>query len=238
MLNIYITSTIHKEGKTFLSAGLATTMQSLGYNTNVYKPIQTSGIEMNGFMQSPDLTYIKTLDPYIGTRFTYLFKDACEPLIASENENRYIDTNLILNDYKKINENSDCTIIDGEGEILTPIAPSVQNADLIKKLKCPVIFTVTPREDAVENALCAIYAALDKKINVRGVVINNINPDCPKELLTSITRIVEEYSGVNILGLLPAVNRVDAPEEIITNMLNGVDIEGIFGVKIEKLGFN
>lgn len=238
MLNIYVTSTIHNEGKTFLSAGLAVTMQSLGYNTNVYKPIQTAGLEINGFMQSPDLTYIKTLDPYIGTHFTYLFKSENEPLIAAENENKFIDTDLILNDYKKINETSDCTIVDGEGGILAPVAPAIQNADLIKKMKCPVVFAVTPDKNSVNNTLCSIYSALDKKLKIRGVIINNIKNDCPKELLTSITRIIEEYSGVNILGLLPAVSKIDAPEEIINNMLNGVDIEGVFGVKIEKLGFN
>ena len=238
MLNVYVTSTIHNEGKTFLTAGLAVTMQSLGYNTNVYKPVQTAGIEMNGFMQSPDLTYIKTLDPYIGTHFTYLFKNDTEPLIAAEKENKYIDLDLILSDYKKINEKSDCTIVDGEGGILTPVAAAEQNVDLIKKIKCPVVFAVTPDKNAINNTLCSIYAALDKKVKIRGVIINNIKEDCPKELLTSITRVIEEYSGVNILGLLPAVKRVDAPEEIINNMLNGVDIEGIFGVKIEKLGFN
>ena len=45
MLNLYITSSNRKEGKTFLTAGLAATMQSLGYSTAVYKPIQTGGIE-------------------------------------------------------------------------------------------------------------------------------------------------------------------------------------------------
>ena len=74
MLSLYITSANRKEGKTFLTAGLAATMQSLGYSTCVYKPIQTAGIEINGFMQSPDLTYVKTVDPYIDTHFSYLFK--------------------------------------------------------------------------------------------------------------------------------------------------------------------
>ena len=61
MLNLYITSTEKRQGKTFLTAGIAATMQSLGYTTSVYKPIQTSGKEINGFMQSPDLTFIKTI---------------------------------------------------------------------------------------------------------------------------------------------------------------------------------
>lgn len=237
MLNIYVTSTIHNEGKTFLTAGLATTMQSLGYATNVYKPVQTAGIDINGFMQSKDLTYIKSLDPYINTFFTYLFKEDAEPLIASENENNYIDIDLINNDYKKILENSDCTIIDGEGTLHSPLAPSVQNTDLIKKLQLPVLFTVTPTKDTASIALSSLYTALEKGLTVQGVVINNIKPDCPKELLTSITRIIEEYSGVNILGLLPAVSDTNSPNELITSVLNGIDIESIFGVKIEKLEF-
>ena len=83
MLKLYISSGNKKDGKTFLTAGLAATMQSLGYSTAVYKPIQTSGIEINGFMQSPDLTFVKSIDPYINTYFTYLFKTNSEPLIAS-----------------------------------------------------------------------------------------------------------------------------------------------------------
>ena len=81
MLNLYITSANKKEGKTLLTAGISATMQSLGYTTSVYKPIQTCGKELNGFMQSPDLTLIKTIDPYISTHFTYLFKSSTEPLI-------------------------------------------------------------------------------------------------------------------------------------------------------------
>ena len=112
MLSLYIASTGAKAGKTFISAGLAATMQSLDYATCVYKPIQTAGIEINGFMQSPDLTYIKTIDPYIETYFTYLFKSDCEPLIAAEKEHEKIDIDLINHEYKNIIQKYDCSIID------------------------------------------------------------------------------------------------------------------------------
>ena len=114
MLNLYVTSANRKEGKTFLTAGLAATMQSLGYSTCVYKPIQTAGIEINGFMQSPDLTYVKTVDPYIDTHFSYLFKSEHEPLIASELENEPIDVELINSEFQRISAVSDCTILDGD----------------------------------------------------------------------------------------------------------------------------
>lgn len=235
MLNLYITSSNRREGKTFLTAGLAATMQSLGYVTCVYKPIQTNGIEHNGFMQSPDLTYVKTVDPYIKTHFSYLYKSDMEPLIASELENEPIDIELIQREYLRITSTSDCTIIDGDSGLLSPIAPCVQTVDLVRKLQTPVVFVVTPREDSINDTLLSIYTAQEKGLEIRGVVINNIKEDCPKNLLNAIPRVIEEYTNVKILGLISHVGGKLSPEDLITSILNGVDVESIFNVKIEKL---
>ena len=235
MLNLYVTSGNKNDGKTFISAGLAATMQSLGYSTSVYKPIQTSGIEINGFTQSPDLTYIKSIDPYINTYFTYLFKSNSEPLIAAENENEYIDLELIYNEYLRITTSSECVILDGDCGLLSPIAPSMQNVDMIRRLQVPVLFTITPRENSINDTLLSIYTAQEKGLEIRGVVINNIYEGCPKEMLTAITRVIEEYSNVKILGLLTNLGDKVKPEDLITGVLNGIDIESVFKVKIEKL---
>ena len=237
MLNLYITSSQRKSGKTFVTAGLAATMQSLGYSTCVYKPIQTAGIERSGFTQSPDLTFIKTIDPYINTGFTYLFKTDSEPLIASEAENVQIDSELLNNEYKKISSAYDCTIVDGDNGILSPISANYTNADLIRRMNIPALIITTPDENAVNSTLMTINCAIQNKINVRGVIINNINQDCNKTLLTSISRVIEEYTNVKILGLVENLGNKITPEELITAMLNGIDIESVFDVKIEKLDF-
>ena len=237
MINLYVTSPNRNDGKTFLTTGLAATMQSLGYVTSVYKPIQTGGIEINGFMQSPDLTFVKSIDPYINTHFSYLFKSKAVPLIAAENDNEFIDVEHIYNEYQKIIRTSDCTILDGDGGLMSPISSSYQVTDLIKRLQIPVLFVVKPKEESINDALLSIYTAQEKGVEVRGVVINNIADDCPKEMLTAITRVIEEYSNVKILGLIPNMGVKARPEELITGVLNGVDIESVFKVKIEKLEF-
>lgn len=237
MMNLYLTSANRSEGKTFLTAGLAATMQSLGYSSAVYKPIQTAGIEINGFMQSPDLTFVKSMDPYINTYFSYLFKTKAEPLIAAEAENEFIDIDYIQNEYQKIIITNDCTIVDGDGGILSPIAVSCQTSDMLKKMQTPVLFVVQPREDSINDTLLSIYTAQEKGVEVRGVVINNIMEDCPKKMLTAITRVVEEYSNISVLGLMPHLGVRVRPEDLITSVLNGIDIESVFKVKIEKLEF-
>lgn len=238
MLNLYITSSEKQQGKTFLTAGIAATMQSLGYSTSVYKPIQTSGKELNGFMQSPDLTFIKTIDPYINSHFSYLYKDSTEPMIASEADNETIDIDYINNEYKRITSVSECTILDGDSGILSPIAPQTLTADMIRRLNIPILIVTKPNINAVNNTLMTIASAVAKEIDIRGVVINDIPKDCPKELLTSIPRIIEEFTNVKVLGLVSHLHNKFTPEDLITSVLNGIDIESIFNVKIEKLDMN
>lgn len=238
MLNLYITSSKRKEGKTFLTAGIAATMQSLGYSTCVYKPIQTAGIECNGFMQSPDLTYVKSIDPYIDTHFSYLFKSDSEPLIASELENEPINIELINSEYNRILSIKECVLLDGNSGMLSPIAPRIQTTDLIKRLQIPILFVVTPREDSINDTLLSIYAAQENGLKIRGVVINDIKAETPKGLINAIPRIIEEYTNIKILGLIPHINNKFFPEDLITHILNGIDIESIFDVKIEKLDCN
>ena len=181
------------------------------------------------------MTYIKTIDPYIDTHFSYLFKSDLEPLIAAEIENEPIDIELINSEYTRITSVSDCTILDGDYGIMSPLAPGVQTADLIKKLQIPLLFVVTPRDDSINDTLLSIYTAQEKGLDIRGVVINNIQEDCPKNLLSAIPRVIEEYTNVKILGLVPHLERNFTPEDLITSILNGIDIESVFNVKIEKL---
>lgn len=238
MLNLYISSPQNNDGKTFVTAGLAATMQSLGYRTAVYKPFQTGGIEIKGFMQSPDLTNIKTIDPYIETHFSYLFKGKGDPLSVSETENKEIDIDFIFKDAKKFALASDCVLLDGEGGILTPIAPGLQNIDLINKLQVPILFIVSPSENAINNILLSVYAAQENGAIVNGVVINNIDDKKDNKSLTALIRIIEEYTDVKVLGMLPNMGNKVEPEDLITGILNGIDIESVFNVKISKLELN
>lgn len=235
MLNLYITSSNRKDGKTFLTAGIAATMQSLGYTTNVYKPIQTACNEVAGFLQAQDLAYVNSIDPYVKTYFSYLFKSKTEPLLASEIENEPIDVDAINFEYKRLTNSGDCTIVDGDCGILSPLAPSIQVADMIKRLQVPLLFVVSPKEDSINDTLLSIYTAQEKGLEIRGVVVNNIKENCTKQLLTAIPRVIEEYTNVKILGLIPHLKDYFLPEDLITAIINGIDIESLFKVKIEKL---
>ena len=237
MLNIFITGSDIDVGKTFITAGLAATMQSLGYSTCVYKPIQTGTIEKNGFAQSPDLAFVKNIDPYIKTYSSYLLKKTSMPLVAAEAENVIIDKNSIKKDYETIIKEHDCTIVESTGGIMTPIAPNLLISDVIKTLELPVLIVIKPDSSTVNQTLLTINHALSKGIKVRGVIINNFPENTTDIDIKSIPRLIEEYSDAKILGVIKNFRNVKNinPSELITNILNGIDIESVFDVKIAKL---
>lgn len=237
MLNIFVTGTDSNVGKTFITAGIAATMQSLGYSTCVYKPVETGAIKKNGFGQSRDLVFVKNIDPYIQIHSTYLLKEQAPPIISAEAENIIIDKNFIKKDYDLISNEQDCTILEGTGGIMTPLAPNFLISDLIKTLDLPAVIIARPDSGMINQTLLTINHALSKGIKVRGVIINHF-PEAARSInIKSAPRLIEEYSDVKILGIVKSFNNADriSPSELITNILNGVDIESVFDVNIAKL---
>lgn len=237
MLNIFITGTDINVGKTFITAGLAATMQSLGYSTCVFKPVQTGSIEKSGFAQSPDLAFVKNMDPYVKTHSSYLLRQSATPVIAAEQENIMIDKNFIKKDFEAITKEHDCTIVESTGGIMTPLAPDFIMSDLIKMLNLPLVIVIKPYNGVVNQTLLAINHAISKGIEIRGIIINNFPQSITDIDIKTIPRLVEEYSDAKILGIVrnfPNVKKIN-PNDLITDILNGIDIESVFDVKIAKL---
>lgn len=237
MLNIFVTGSDINVGKTFITAGLAATMQSLGYSTCVYKPVQTGSLGKNGFMQSPDLAFIKNIDPYVKTFSSYLLKEPVTPVIAAEDENIIIDKNFIKRDYDVITKEHDCTIVESTGGVMTPLGQNLLISDVIKTLDLPVVIIIKPDPGTVNQTLLTINHIVSKGIKVRGVIINNFPENTNNLDIKSAPRLIEEYSDAKILGIVKNfydIKKID-PNDLITNILNGIDIESVFDVKIAKL---
>ena len=66
-MNLYIVSEKQGSGKTFITAGIAATMQSLGYSVGYYKPVQTGAYKQNNFLNSQDVIFVKKIEK-IGVR--------------------------------------------------------------------------------------------------------------------------------------------------------------------------
>ncbi|MFR1671887.1 MAG: dethiobiotin synthase [Candidatus Gastranaerophilaceae bacterium] len=237
MLELFVTGAEKNSGKILVTAGLAATMQSLGYSTGVYKPVETSAVIKNGYIQSPDLAFVKFCDPYIKTYFTYLLKSKSSPLLSAAAEKTLIDKNKILQDYQSLTDLNECMIIDGNNGLATPYGKNFLEKDMVQSLDVPLLFVISPYTSSINNVIMSINQAESSGIKLRGVIINDY-PENPQDMdIKLLPKMIEEYSSAKVMGILPSLKnfRMINPNDIITNILSGVDIEGIFQIRIAKL---
>lgn len=237
MLKVFISGLEKQTGKTIVTAGLAATMQSLSYSTAVYKPIQTNAETLHGFKTSPDLIVIKKFDPNISTDSTYVLKSPAPPFISSYEDNVKIDVNNIYNDFLASDKNSDCLIVEGANSIAAPIAEHFTEINLVKALNIPLVLVINPKMISIERAITGINYIQSYKCRFLGVILNKYDENSENLEEKYYPQILKEFVPVKILGVIPDYDKIPSfsPELLISDVLNHVNIEEIFGLKIAKL---
>ncbi len=236
-MQLFVTGTDTDVGKTVVTAGLAAVMQSLGYKSGVYKPFQSGAEEKNGFLISPDLSYVKKLDFYIETLCTYLLKAPTAPYIAAELENVNINLSAVAREYQSLKQTCDVVLVEGAGGLLVPVTKDALMIDAAKMLDLPLLIVARPNLGTINHTLLTINQAKIAGLDIAGVVINRYPQDTDDIAIKTAPRLIEEYTDVSILGIIPDIADFDnvKPGALINVFVNSVDIEKIFRIKIPKL---
>lgn len=237
MLSIFISGLVRQSGKTLLTAGLAGTMQSLCYSTSVYKPIQTGAITLNNNLVSQDLQAVKNIDANIKTSSLYNFQSQLTPLVAAYEGDSKIDITSIYNGFQTNIQMTECHIVEGANSIFSPIDERRTEADIVKTLGLPLLLVVNPKISSIGEVISGINFIRSNKVNLLGVVVNDYDENSENLEEKYFPQLIKEYSNVEILGNLPHYEdmRDLTPDTLIADVLNQVDIERIFGLKIAKL---
>lgn len=236
-MQLFVTGTDTDVGKTVVTAGLAAVMQSLGYKSGVYKPFQSGAEVKNGFLISPDLSYVKKLDFYIETLCTYLLKAPTAPYIAAELDNVNINLSAVAREYQSLKQTCDVVLVEGAGGLLVPVTKDALMIDAAKMLDLPLLIVARPNLGTINHTLLTINQAKIAGLDIAGVVINRYPQDTDDIAIKTAPRLIEEYTDVSILGIIPDIADFDnvKPGALINVFVNSVDIEKIFRIKIPKL---
>lgn len=237
MLDVFITSS--GSGKTIVSAGIAATLQSLGYATSVYAPVHLNGVEKDGFLEAPDLQYIKKMDSNIKTYYSYLLQNNIDPIVSATKQRIKIIPNTLFEDFQEIKGRFECLLTLGTNGISTPIAENFNETDMIKLFGLPVIFAVSPCNTKLDDILIMVNNAYNQRIKVSGIVFY----DCPlkteDENIKNLPKLIQKYAETRVVGAYPKIENFNnlTPEDLISYTLSGVNLESVFGVKLAKLSF-
>lgn len=233
MLSIFISGLKKQSGKTIVAAGLAGTLQSLSYATSYYKPIQTGSNLLNN-----DEEFIKKFDSNIKTYTSFKFSDPSSPLISAYEEGvKKIEKSKILTDYRNNAQLTECRIVEGSNSISSPIDTKLTEIGIVSSLGLPVILVLNPITSKVEDAISGINYIYSNKVKLIGVIINEYNENSSNLEHKYFPQLIKEYTSAHILGTLPHYEDFENLNAglLISDTLNRLNIEEIFGIKIAKL---
>lgn len=237
MLNVFISGLVKQSGKTLITAGLAGTMQSLGYSTSVYKPIQTGSVVENSTPIFQDLKAVNNFDINVKTSGTYAFKSSLTPLVSAYEDESKIEITEIYKGFQESIQKTECHIVEGSNSIFSPVDEKRTEADIVNLLGLPLVLVVNPKISSLGEVISAINYVMNKQVRLLGIIVNDIDINSENLEEKYFPQLVKEYTNVNILGLIPHYENIKEllPETVIADILNRVEIEKIFSLKIAKL---
>lgn len=122
---------------------------------------------------------------------------------------------------------------------MTPLNKGIFSIHIPIMLKLPILFIVNPAENTINNYLNEINTAKSANAKILGVIINKFpvyseNPD-----IKAFPALIEEYTDVKVIGLVRNFKEKSVQSNILFNeILNGIDLEDVFQIKIPKLNKN
>lgn len=169
-------------GKTIIAARLARAFRRAGLKVGVFKPVETGAIEKDdGSLIGRDGELLRRaagLDRELTGRISpYLFRAPISPHRAALEEGRAIDLALIRESFESIRADSQITIVEGAGGVMTPLDQERFIGSLPKALDIPTLLVCHPFLGSISQTLMSIDALGSLGADLIGFMVNQFKDD-------------------------------------------------------------
>lgn len=158
-MQVFVTGTDTGIGKTFVTAGLAAVMQSLGYKAGVYKPFQSGAEEKNGFLISPDLSYVKKIGFFMLIHFARICSMHRPHHMCSARTGCYNNLGTVSREFLTLKQSCETVLVEGAGGLMVPVTKDALMGRCCQKLDIPILIVARPDLGTINHTLLTINQA-------------------------------------------------------------------------------
>ena len=202
---IFITATGTDVGKTFVSALLVKKLKDIGINCGYYKPVLSGAEWIHGELVPGDCAYVKhvaNLDGLPKEYLSYMFEHALSPHLAAKIENTQIKLDKIQKDFENLKTKYEYIVVEGAGGIVCPMdldgGKSFLIKDIIKGLQLDILIVAPAKLGSINSAVLTVEYAKNNGINVKGIILNNYNPD--DIMQQDNKKQIEKLTGIPVIA--------------------------------------
>lgn len=202
---IFITGTDTGVGKTWIGAGIATSLRTMGIDVGVMKPAETGCRAVGSRLVPADATALARaaqVKDSIDIINPYRFKAPLAPLVAAELEGVSINIRKIKSSFNTLRRKHDFLIVEGAGGIMVPLTPKYAYIDLAELLHLPVLVVARPSLGTINHTVLTVSALRARNITVVGIVINDSLGKRKGPAEKTNPAVIEHMTGLNIIEMV------------------------------------
>ncbi|UOB77854.1 ATP-dependent dethiobiotin synthetase BioD [Bacillus sp. ZJS3] len=214
MSGFFITATDTEVGKTVVAGALAGVFRELGYNIGVYKPLQSGHVASNPEGDAARLKVLSGVSTKEDEICPYSIEEALAPRLAMKRAGRTVTLKDIIHHYNERLKEFNSLLVEGAGGLAVPYTEDALVIDFAKELQLPLIVVARPTLGTVNHTVLTIAYAKAHGLTVAGVILSGCK-ECETERVQENKEMIEELSGVPVLGLLPFFEGEFTKEEVL-----------------------
>jgi len=220
--SFFITGTDTDVGKTYVTAGIVAALKKQGKDVGIMKPF-AAGTPQNTGYKSEDVQILskaaKVNDPEKLVN-PYFFLIPASPFTAAKNFGIKIDIKMVLSCFKQLSSLHEILLVEGIGGAMTPILQNYFVTNLIKDMNLETIIVTSSKIGTVNHTLMTCKMCQYYKINIRGIIINNLNLNGYS--MDVLTRDLEELTKIEVIGSIPYFEKFNL-EQLSKTIINEFD---------------
>ncbi len=202
---IFITGTDTGVGKTYVAAGIASSLVRSGISVGVMTPAETGCCRRKGRLMPDDALRLKkaaeTADS-LALVNPYRFKHPLAPSLAAELEGKTINPRVIMTAYNELSCRHDFMIVEGAGGIMVPLRKDYTYLDLASALRLPVVIVARPGLGTINHTLLTISALQHRKLSVMAVIVNCAHNTRMGVAERTSPSVIEALSGIPVWDVI------------------------------------
>ena len=193
MNHCYVTGTDTGIGKTLVSTALLHALRHRGLRAVGMKPVASGCVDSGDGPRNEDaLALLAASDPrpdYADLN-PYALPQPLAPEIAAREAGVEVGLERIVAAFGRLQASADAVVVEGVGGWAAPLATTLDQADVVRALRLPVILVVGMRLGCLNHARLTARAILDDGCELAGWIANHVDPEMERqdenfELLTA-----------------------------------------------------
>ena len=184
MKHFYVTGTDTGIGKTIASTSLLLALRSSGLRAVGMKPVASGCARADtGWHNEDALALLEASDPrpdYADLN-PYALPLPLAPEIAAREAGVEIELRKIVSAFERLQSLADAIVVEGVGGWLAPLSATLDQFDVVRVLRLPVVMVVGMRLGCLNHARLTARAIADDGCELVGWIANHVDPDMERQ---------------------------------------------------------